>query len=333
MAWQTLDEEGATTTCLLVSVTDRSTEPEGPRPRSIVVTGASDGIGREAVRAFANAGDRVVMVGRNEAKTAAAARTLMSETGSRAIEWEIADLSRQDAIRELAKRLRTRMPSIDVLINNAGALFLDRECTAEGLERTFALNHLAYFSLSLLLVDSLAAAATAGHPSRILCVSSRAHREARLVLDDLQMANGYSGWRAYANSKFANLLFARALARRLSPASIVVHALHPGLVSTRFAVGNGLRGRMLRRLMDLMSITPAQGADTMVWLASAPVPAQTTGEYWVKRTAVAPRADALDDALADALWQRSADLANLDADAMIARSGAGRLSAAQMEHR
>lgn len=306
-------------------MTDRLVAPESRRRRTIVVTGASDGIGREAVRAFALAGDRVVMIGRNEAKTAAAARTLMSETGARDIEWEIADLSRQDAVRELAQRLCVKAPTIDVLINNAGALFLDRECTAEGLERTFALNHLAYFSLSLLLLAPLAAAASDGHPSRVICVSSRAHREARFAIDDLQMTKGYSGWRAYANSKFANVLFTRGLAQRLSPARVVVHAVHPGVVSTRFAVANGRRGRLLRRIMDLVSITPAQGADTMVWLASDPIPAQRSGLYWVKRAPVDPRADALDGALADALWQRSADLAHLDADALIAASGAARL--------
>lgn len=138
------------------SLSDRSV-----RPPVIVVTGASDGIGREAVRTFACQGATVIMVGRNEAKTAAAARTIMSESGSRAISWHIADLSRQDEVRELARHLRVQHPRIDVLCNNAGALFLERQTTVDGLERTFALNHLAYFTLTLELLPSLLAAAQA----------------------------------------------------------------------------------------------------------------------------------------------------------------------------
>ncbi len=300
--------------------------PESLRPsldgRTIVVTGASDGIGRSAVHTFAAAGARVVMVGRNEAKTAAAARSILSELGGGDITWQIADLSRQDAVRDLAQRLRQQLPTIDILVNNAGALFLKREVTAEGLERTFALNHLGYFTLTLLLLDRLAAAALPGQPARVLCVSSRAHREARLDLDDLQMERRYAGWRAYANSKLDNILFTRALARRLAPEKIIVHALHPGVVSTRFAVNNGRRGRMLRRIMDVVSIAPDEGADTLVWLARDHTACEYTGEYWVKRARVAPSDAALDDQLADALWRTSGALASLDPDAIVAESGA-----------
>jgi len=274
------------------------------------------------VHTFAGAGARVVMVGRNEAKTAAAARSILSELGGGDITWQIADLSRQEAVRDLAQRLRQQLPTIDILVNNAGALFLEREVTAEGLERTFALNHLGYFTLTLLLLDRLAAAALPGQPARVLCVSSRAHREARLDLDDLQMERRYAGWRAYANSKLDNILFTRALARRLSPQKIVVHALHPGVVSTRFAVNNGRRGRMLRRIMDVVSIAPDEGADTLVWLAREHAAGETTGEYWVKRARVAPSDAALDDRLADALWRTSGTLASLDPDAIVAESGA-----------
>ncbi len=246
------------------------TRPDSLRPqmqgKTVVVTGASDGVGRAACRAFAMAGARVVMIGRNEAKTAAAARAIMAESRGPEITWFIADLSRQAAVRELAAQVRDHCASIDVLVNNAGALFLKRELTAEGIEQTFALNHLAYFTLSLLLLDRMAAAA----PSRILCVASRAHREANLSLADLQLERNYAGWRAYGNSKLCNILFTRALARRLDPARVVLHALHPGVVSTRFAVNNGRRGRMMRRIMDVVSVTPEEGADTLVWLAHNP---------------------------------------------------------------
>lgn len=300
-----------------------ASSPDTLDGQRIVITGASDGIGRSAARMFAASGAEVVMVGRNEAKTAAAARAIMGDLGTRNITWEVADLSRQAAVRELAHRLHDTAP-ISVLVNNAGALFLERDLTAEGLERTFALNHLAYFSLTLLLLDRLAAAARPGAPSRVINVSSRAHREARLSLADVQLEQHYAGWRAYANSKLANILFTRALASRTDPAKIIVHALHPGVVSTRFAVNNGRRGRVLRRIMDVVSITPDAGADTLVWLARAERPLASTGGYWVKRAPMEPSNPALDDQLAEGLWQYSAECAQVDADALVAASGAGR---------
>lgn len=285
--------------------------------RTIVVTGASDGIGRAAVRAWAVAGANVIMVGRSEAKTAAAARSIMSETGSRNITWDVADLSRQEAVHELADRLHSRLSGIDVLVNNAGAVFMERKLTAEGLERTFALNHLAYFSLTLRLLDLLRAASV-DKPTRVICVASRAHRDARLDIDDLQSARQYRGWRAYANSKLENLLFTRALSRRIPKEHVVVHALHPGVVSTRFAVNNGRRGRVLRRIMDVVSISPEQGADTLVWLAFAPDALTTTGDYWVKRARIEPSARALDDVLAEQLWNASQELSGIDTTSVLA---------------
>ncbi len=289
--------------------------------KTIVVTGASDGIGRASVNAFASGGATVVMVGRNEAKTAAAARSIMAATGSRDISWEIADLSRQAAVHELAERLQQRCAKIDVLLNNAGACFMERGETAEGLEQTFALNHLAYFTLTLLLLDRLSAAATAASPARVLNVSSRAHRDARLDINDLQCTQGYRGWRAYGNSKLANILFTRALAARLDAKRVVVHALHPGVVSTRFATNNGRRGRLARRIMDVVSVSPQEGADTMVWMAHASEVTESSGAYWVKRKRLDPSDSALDSALADALWRKSGDLAHLDPDALVRASG------------
>jgi NAD(P)-dependent dehydrogenase (short-subunit alcohol dehydrogenase family) len=292
--------------------------------RTVVVTGGSDGIGRAAVQALVAAGAEVVMLGRNRAKTSAAASAVMSATGRRTVHWEVADLSRLDELREVADRLRERLPRIDVLVNNAGALFLEREVTTDGLERTFALNHLAYFALTLRLLDRVAAAAAPGRPSRVLVVSSRAHRNARLAPDDLQLARGYGGWRAYANSKLCNVLFTRSLAARLDPAAVVVHALHPGLVATRFAANNGAAGRVIRRVMDLVAISPEQGADTVAWLAHDPEAVASSGDYWVHRRRVVPSRAARDDALAERLWQESARLAALDADAIILASGAAR---------
>ncbi len=289
----------------------------------VVVTGASDGIGRAAVREFARTGATVMMIGRNEAKTAAAASSIMSELGRRTIMWEIADLSRQDAVRDVARRLRSRIPAIDVLVNNAGAVFLERAVTAEGLERTFALNHLQYFTLTLLLLHQLSAAATDGAPARIISVASRAHRNARLDLADLQLAHGFRGWRAYANSKLCNVLFARALADRTNPSRLVSHAMHPGVVSSRFAANNGGRGRLMRRVMDVVAVTPAQGADTIVWLASSNDAIASSGDYWVKRTQTPPSIAARNADTASRLWTESARIAGIDADALIREAGVG----------
>lgn len=298
-------------------------DPTPIRGQTVVITGASDGIGRAAARALVIAGAHVVMIGRNEAKTAAAARALMSETGSRTVTWDIADLSRTEAVRELAARLSVRYPQIHVLINNAGAVFMEHQRTADGIERTFALNHLAYFSLSLLLLDSLAAASEPGHPARIIAVSSRAHKAARLTLRDVQLDQRFRGWRAYANSKLANLLMVRSLAARLNPAIITVHAVHPGLVRSRFATNNGFRGRLLRRLWKRFSIAPAEGADTLAWLTMAPINEIGNGHYWVRRQRTLPSLQAQTDELAEGLWNISEVLTGLHADALIAQSGAG----------
>lgn len=289
--------------------------PDALAGRIIVVTGGSDGVGRAAVRAFVRAGATVYLVGRNEAKSHAAASAIMSETGRRTVNVEIADLSLQDDVKKLARRLRTRLAHVDCLVNNAGALYLERGETREGLERTFALNHLAYFSLTLLLLDRLVA--TPHAPARIINVASRAHRNARLVLNDLQLTTGYGGWRAYRNSKLCNILFTRALANRVPQELAVVYAMHPGLVSTRFAVNNGQRGRLWRRIMDLRSISPEQGADTIAWLAASDEAIASTGEYWVRRKPVLPSRMARNDKTAELLWNASADLTGLDADVIV----------------
>ena len=148
-----------------------------------------------------------------------------------------------------------------------------------------------------------------------------AHRAARLDLDDLQLVHGYGGWRAYSNSKLCNILFTAALARRMNPSRIVAHAMHPGVVSTRFASNNGMRGRLLRQVMDWFSVTPEQGADTIVWLASADGALSGSGYYWEKRARQTPSTMARSGDVADRLWEISASLAHIDADRMIAEAG------------
>jgi retinol dehydrogenase-12 len=292
-----------------------STPPLAPgalHQRTVVITGASDGIGRALAATCAAAGARVVMVGRNEAKTRHAASVIRSRTGNEAVSVEIADLLRLDEQAELAARLAAAHPVLHALVNNAGALFLERALTADGLERTFALNHLAPVQLGVRLLPALLAAAGPGGPARLVTMSSRAHRRARLDLDDLQGARRWSGWGAYAASKLGNVLFTRALAARVDARRLCVHAVHPGVVASRFAVNNGRAGRWQRRVMDWFSISNEAGADTAAWLLASEAGGRDTGRYWIRRERVEPSRAARDAALAEALWARSLALAGLD---------------------
>jgi NAD(P)-dependent dehydrogenase (short-subunit alcohol dehydrogenase family) len=171
---------------------------------------------------------------------------------------------------------------------------------------------MAYVQLGVRLLPSLLAAGRAGHPARLINVASRAHRGARLVLDDLQGTRHFSGWRAYANSKLANILFTRALARRVDRGRLCVHAVHPGLVASRFATNNGAMGRLQRRVMNWGAVSNRAGADTAAWLLGSTDGSTRTGGYWVRRTEVAPSASARDDAVGEALWARSLAIAGLE---------------------
>lgn len=283
--------------------------------KSIVITGSSDGIGRVAAQRLANLGARVLIVGRDRQKTETVARDIAKSTASPAVDFEVADLSLQRDVHDLANRIVARLPRIDILINNAGAIFAERALTREGFERTFALNQLAYFSLTLRLLPALYAGAAPGDPARIINVASRAHVRAHLDLDDLQAERSFRGWRTYNNSKLENILFTRALSRRLDTNRVVTHALHPGVVASRFAVaGNGLWGRFMRTVMNFNSISPERGSDTIVHLATSRDAAMSSGLYWDKCEVVTPSAAAQDDQHAEQLWQQSAVLARLDAN-------------------
>ena len=285
--------------------------PDALRDRTVAITGASDGIGRALAELCARANARVIMIGRNEAKTRHAASDIRSRTGNDAVSIEVADLLLVEEQAALAERLRARHPVLHALVNNAGALFLDRAMTRDGLERTFALNHLAPVHLGVRLLPSLLAAAGPAGPARLITISSRAHQGGRLDLDDLQGARRYSGWAAYAASKLGNILFTRALASRVESRCLCVHAVHPGLVASRFATNNGAWGRWQRRIMDWFAISNVAGADTAAWLLGSDAGGRESGGYWVRRTRVTPSRVARDDALADALWTRSLALAGI----------------------
>ncbi len=275
-----------------------------------VITGATSGIGLEAAERLARAGARLVLVGRDERRGAAALSRLAASAPGGDIAIHYADLSRLAEIRRLGAELSTALPRIDVLINNAGAFFDRHRLTEDGLERTFALNHMAYFLLTHLLLGSVKAAA----PSRIVNVASEAHRGATLDFTDLVGRGGAYGWPAYRRSKLANILFTGELARRLAGSAVTANCLHPGFVASRFGDETGLGMRLLMRLAKrVAAITPAEGAETIVYLASSPEISSVSGRYFAKCREAQATAAATDAAAARRLWEESARLAGIAA--------------------
>jgi NAD(P)-dependent dehydrogenase (short-subunit alcohol dehydrogenase family) len=272
-----------------------------------VITGATSGIGRVTAQRLAAKGARLVLIGRDPARGEAALAAIRRRTPKAEVSIRYADLSRLDALRTLAAGLHG-LSRIDVLINNAGAMFWRREATADGLERTFALNHMAYFVLTALLRDKLQASS----PARIVNVASDAHRGARLDFDDLQMQRNYSGMTAYSRSKLANILFTRELARRLEGTGITANCLHPGFVNSRFGDNNaGLVGLGTKVAKQLFAISPERGAETPVYLASSPEVEGRSGGYYHQCAPATPSAAAQDDAAARRLWEESARIAGV----------------------
>jgi len=222
------------------------------------------------------------------------------------VEMHYADLSRRNEIKRLASELLAVTPRIDVLLNNAGAFFAKRVVVEDGIEQTFALNHLGYFRLTALLRERLIASA----PSRIVNVASEAHRNATLDFDDLQTAHGYNGWKAYQRSKLANILFTRVLARRLAGTGVTANCLHPGFVRTSFGDNNrGFWGIGIRLGKLFAAVSVPRGAETLVYLASAPEVEGITGKYFDKCREREPNAAARNDADAERLWKESERLA------------------------
>jgi len=273
-----------------------------------VLTGATSGIGLVTAEELAAKGARVVLIGRDAIKGDAAVARIRRRAPAAQVETRTADLSRLDGLRRLGSELRS-LPRIDVLINNAGAMFWHRQTTADGLERTFALNHMAYFMLSCMLRDRLVESA----PARIVNVASEAHRGATLDFDDLQGERSYRSWTAYGRSKLCNILFTRELAGRLAATGVTVNCLHPGFVASRFGDESGGPVPIATAIgKRLFAISPERGALTSIYLASSPEVAGTTGLYFDKCAPAQPSAAAQDDAAARRLWQESARIAGTD---------------------
>ena len=270
-----------------------------------LITGGSDGIGYVASRELARMGARVVIVGRNSAKTGAAAQRIIADTGNPAVEYLLADLSSQREVRRVAAEAMQLVPHLDVLLNNAGAIFLSNRRSAEDIELTFALNHLGYFLLTNLLLEHLRKAPQA----RIVNVSSRAHESpGKFRLEDLPKPSGNGGYPAYKRSKLCNILFTYELARRLEGENITVNALHPGLVRTNIASNNGLLGRVGNFFIRVRGIAPDKGAETPVYLAASPEVESVTGKYFVDCRPVPSSGMSYDADLAARLWDMSASL-------------------------
>jgi len=270
-----------------------------------VVTGATSGIGKATATALAGLGAQVVLVGRDRGRGEAAAAELAA-AGVSPPRLEIADLASMGQVRALAGRLGA-LERIDVLASNAGLMAGRRRVTTDGFEEVFAVNHLAPFLLTNLLLGKLTAAA----PARVITVTSDAHTAARLDLDDPQLARGWDSWRAYANSKLANILFTRELARRLAGTGVTANCAHPGMVRTRFGREARLPVRVAVTLARPFLLSPQRGASTIVYLATSPEVAAATGGYYVRCQRREPSAVARDDAAARRLWQLSEELTGL----------------------
>lgn len=266
----------------------------------ILITGASAGIGEAAAYALAAQGHELILVGRNPAKTEKVTQQICTKTGNEAIHALAADFVDLEQVRGLAAQVKQKFPPLDVLVNNAGAVFMRRYRTRYGVEKTFLVNHLAHFLLTNLLLDHLR------ENARIVNVSSGSHRNGQLDLNDLNFDRFYSGLAAYGRSKLANVLFTYELARRLGDRKITVNALHPGRVGTDiFKADFSSLGPLIKWVVSLIALTPEQGADNTIFLAASAEMDGVTGKYFVKRDAVPSSPLSYDTELARQLWEVS----------------------------
>jgi NAD(P)-dependent dehydrogenase (short-subunit alcohol dehydrogenase family) len=272
-----------------------------------VVTGASSGIGLETARGLAALGARVVLVCRDRKRGERSRGEIIDSTGNRKVDVALCDLASQVQVRRLAQELLAGFDRIHVLVNNAGLILSERRLTEDGIETTFAVNHLAPFLLTNLLLNRLEESA----PSRVVTVASDAHQSGTIDFDDLSGMRRYSAWAAYGQSKLANILFSSELARRLEGTGVTANSLHPGVVRTGFGRQGPLSTRLFFRFAVHLLLTPRQGADTVIYLASAPEVEGETGGYYVKRRRVQPSLAARDRSAAERLWQLSEELTGL----------------------
>ncbi len=273
--------------------------------KTVLVTGANSGIGLEACVKLARMGAQVIMVARDPKKGEAALADVKTRSGSQAVTLLLCDFGSKEAIRALATEVLAKHPRLDVLVNNAGSVSDKRQVTTDGLEQTFAVNHLGYFQLTTLLLDRLVASA----PSRIVNVASVGHRRGTMDFDNLQFEKGgYGIMKAYGRSKLGNVLFTRELARRLAGKGVTVNCLHPGAVATNIWARAPMLAKPILAIAKLFMVTPEEGGDRIVYLATDPAVEGQTGGYYEKNRLVEPSPLSHDATVAERLWQVSADL-------------------------
>jgi retinol dehydrogenase 12 len=271
-----------------------------------LITGGTSGIGKAASAALAYRGAEVVVAGRNKERAEAAVGEIQRGSGSQRVSLMLADLAVQAEVRGLAQAFKERHDRLDVLVNNAGLILSKHTQTPDGIETTLAVNHLAPFLLTNLLLDVLKKSA----PSRVITVSSEARRRAEIDFDDLQSERHYRAFQVYGMTKLANILFTYELAERLRGTGVVVNCVHPGGVNTNFGKNNRNLGTLLFRAFKPFMRTPEQGADTIVYLASSPEAEEMSGRYLADREEVSP-AQPRDEAMQRRLWEVSEELTNL----------------------
>jgi NAD(P)-dependent dehydrogenase (short-subunit alcohol dehydrogenase family) len=272
--------------------------------KTVLVTGATSGLGLEASVKLARMGAETVVVGRDRARLEAAVAGVRARAATQQVSCLLCDFSSQASIRALASEFRSRHARLHVLVNNAGAVSARRRVTVDGLEETFAVNHLGYFLLTNLLLDVIVKSA----PARVVNVASVAHRRADIEFDDLQLERGYTVMRAYGRSKLANILFTNELARRLAGSGVTVNSVHPGAVATNIWSRAPWFARPVLVVAKKFMITPERGADAIVHLAASPELEGRTGGYYENGALARPSRLARDEALARRLWDVSARL-------------------------
>lgn len=275
----------------------------GMQGRVCVVTGATAGMGQATAMELARRGATLVLVARSAERAERTRAEVARAAGHDRVEVVLADLSVQAQVRAAAARIAERWPAVHVLVNNAAVYTRRREESVDGIEMQLAVNHLAPFLLTNLLLDRL----RAGAPARVVTMSSGAHRFGRIAWDDLGMRRGYNGLRQYSNTKLFNVLFTRELARRVPAAQVAANAMHPGVVGTSLLFGGWGPLRLLKPLMR----TPEQGARTTVWLASSPEAAGMTGGYFQDERPARTAPAARDDDAARRLWEISEQMTGL----------------------
>ncbi|GAB4488993.1 MAG: SDR family oxidoreductase [Anaerolineales bacterium] len=272
--------------------------------KTILITGATSGIGLAMARELARKGAHVTLLGRNAAKLATVAEQIRNQTSNQNLDTILADLSTQAGVQLAAHEFKKRHTRLDVLINNAGAIYMSRHLSADGLEMTFALNHLSYFHLTNLLLDVLKASA----PARVINVASDAHRGQVIDFDNLQGEKSYNGMTIYGRSKLMNVLFTYELARRLEGKGVTVNAMHPGFVATDFGKNNGTLMSLALKLISPIAKTAEEGALTGIYLACSMEVEGVSAKYFVEKQAVDSDPVSYNQAIAERLWNTSLEM-------------------------